>query len=142
VDHVADRLDVLEVRALEVDVVALLYALRERDEVERVDVDVLERGVAGDRVCVGTEVDERLGDRLFDRLWRGCRSHGGVLSVRGVRRGWDRGWRGVRRATRPPRRARTAARAGRARRPGPRLRKWSRRRRPARPSSLASARGR
>ena len=48
VDHVADRLDVLDVVALELDAELVLDDLGELDEIERVDVEALEGRVAGD----------------------------------------------------------------------------------------------
>ena len=46
VDRVADGLDLADVVALELDAELVLDDLRELGEVERVDVEVLERGVA------------------------------------------------------------------------------------------------
>src|SRR5215218_2809668 len=70
-DRVADRLEVLHVVALELDAVVVLDDLSQLDEVERVDVELLERRLARDLLDVGAEARERLDDARLDGLW-GC----------------------------------------------------------------------
>ena len=67
---VADGLDLRDVVALELDAELVLDDLRELGEVERVDVELLERRVARDLVGVGAELRERVEDDA-SRLLRG-----------------------------------------------------------------------
>src|SRR3954454_7596917 len=77
VDRVADRLDLGDVVALELDAVLVLDDLRELGEVERVDVELLERGLARDRGLVHAELGQRVEDGLLDGLGGDGGGHGG-----------------------------------------------------------------
>jgi hypothetical protein len=99
-DGVADGRDALEVGVGDLDVEAVLERLDELDEVERVDVELLPRGV-GLRGLGVRDLDRRqLGaDRLEDLLLGGhgaCFSYGFVVrgEVGGVRRPGRRRRRG------------------------------------------------
>ena len=67
VDRIADGLQVLHVGGLDADAVLLLDDLGQLDQVERVDVERLEGGVAGDLVGLGAEASR-------SRRGRGTRS--------------------------------------------------------------------
>ena len=63
-----DRLELLHVLALEHHAVLVLDDLGQLDEIERVDVELLERGLAGDLVCIGAEARQDLDDSCLDLL--------------------------------------------------------------------------
>src|SRR4051812_24983286 len=67
-DRVADGLQAGHVLALDLDAVVLLHDLAELDQVERVDVERLERRVERDRVRLGAELLERGEDARLDRV--------------------------------------------------------------------------
>src|SRR5260370_109439 len=80
---VAPGLDLADVVALELDAVLVLDDLRELGEVERIDVELLERGVAGDLRLVDAELRKRLVDGLLDGLAGDRGSHGFGFSFSG-----------------------------------------------------------
>ena len=69
---VADGLELLHVLALEHDAVLVLDDLRQLDEVERVDVELLEGRLAADLVCVRAEAGERLDDAGLNLICGYC----------------------------------------------------------------------
>src|SRR3954451_9954173 len=75
VDQLADDLDVLHVVALQRHAELVLDHLRELHEIERVDVELLERGVAAHRVLGWPERHDRLDDLLLNRLRGHCYWH-------------------------------------------------------------------
>ena len=79
IDHVADRLHVLDRVAVELDAELVLDDLRELDQVERVDVEALEGRLAGD-LALGADLLEAVEDHLLDRLVRHLRCHLVLLS--------------------------------------------------------------
>ena len=84
VDGVADGLDLADVVALELDAELVLDDLRELGEVERVDVEVLERRVARDVGRVGAELREGVEDDLLDGFGGDSGGHVGVSPSLGV----------------------------------------------------------
>src|SRR6202035_3128645 len=66
VSGVADGRELLHVLALEHNAVLVLNDLGELDEIERIDIELLEGGVAGDLIGLGAEARERLDDAGLD----------------------------------------------------------------------------
>src|SRR3954465_6680025 len=81
VDCLAHRVELGEVLLAQLDAVVLLDDLRELDQVERIHVERLEGRIRLDRIALGAELDESLGDPLLDRVLARCCFHCCLLLV-------------------------------------------------------------